>query len=238
MRHLKLYEDLFRKDYSGSQIIKAVKIIKDHAESIGNDPEGKEAYIFRVDGKMVFLKSLAKGVSIETLEAELPEMEKWGKEIVEQIESETSILDIDYRTFIDRREDFLGIGIRFFFPFDISDDVAVAVEESLSYPNIEYRDISNEELDGFTPEELNRILVCNNDGQGDTHCYTFSDMVNIISESEDPTHGCFGFSGKVIAFEDNTIVWEVAGTDTGIGAGSNLKFRCLPIQLQSSTNIA
>ena len=51
MRHLKLYEDLFRKDYSDSQIMKAVKIIKDHAESIGNDPEGKEAYIFRVDGQ-------------------------------------------------------------------------------------------------------------------------------------------------------------------------------------------
>lgn len=184
MRHLKLYEDLFGKDYSDSQIMKAVKIIKDHAESIGNDPEGKEAYIFRVDGNMVFFKSLAKGVSIEVLEAELPEMEKWGKEIVEQIESESSILDIDYRTFIDRRENFLGIGIRFFFPFDISDDIAVVVEESLGYPNIEYRDISNEELDGFTPEELNRILVCNNDGQGDTHCYTFSDMVSIISESD------------------------------------------------------
>ena len=141
MRHLKLYEDLFRKDYSDSQIMKAVKIIRDHAESIGNDPEGKEAYIFRVDGNMVFFKSLAKGVSIETLEAELPEMKKWGKEIVEQIESETSIFDIDYRTFIDRREDFLGIGIRFFFPFDISDDIAVAVEElkeSLDLSEIEF----------------------------------------------------------------------------------------------------
>ena len=35
MGHLKLYEDLFRKDYSDSQIMKAVKIIRDHAESIG-----------------------------------------------------------------------------------------------------------------------------------------------------------------------------------------------------------
>lgn len=51
-------------------------------------------------------------------------------------------------------------------------------------PHIEYKDLSNEELDRLSPEELNRILVCNNDGQGDTHCYTFPDMVDAISESD------------------------------------------------------
>lgn len=57
-------------------------------------------------------------------------------------------------------------------------------KESLSYPNIEHKEISNEQLNSMSEEELNRILVCNNDGQGDTHCYTFNDIVNIISDSD------------------------------------------------------
>lgn len=58
--------------------------------------------------------------------------------------------------------------------------------ESLSYPNTKYKNISNADLDGYSQEELNKILVCNNDGQGDTHAYTYIDMFNILSESDLP----------------------------------------------------
>jgi len=58
------------------------------------------------------------------------------------------------------------------------------LSESLSYPNVKYKEISNEDLDTLPDEEINRILVCSNDGQGDTNCYTFDDIKNILSESD------------------------------------------------------
>lgn len=55
---------------------------------------------------------------------------------------------------------------------------------SLLDPNTKYKEISNKELDTLTDEEVKRILVCSNDGQGDTYCYTFADIFNLISESD------------------------------------------------------
>ena len=54
------------------------------------------------------------------------------------------------------------------------------VNESLSYPNIKYKEMSSNDLDALSHDELNRILICNNDGQ-DTNCYTYVDIRNIIS---------------------------------------------------------
>jgi hypothetical protein len=56
------------------------------------------------------------------------------------------------------------------------------VNESLSYPNIKYKEMSSNDLDALSHDELNRILICNNDGQ-DTNCYTYVDIRNIISSS-------------------------------------------------------
>lgn len=56
--------------------------------------------------------------------------------------------------------------------------------ESLSYPNTKYKDISNDDINSFSNEELNRILICHNDGQGDTNCYTFADARNTVSVSD------------------------------------------------------
>jgi hypothetical protein len=40
-----------------------------------------------------------------------------------------------------------------------------------------------------------------------------------------PEMECNGLIGKIIAFEDNTIRWEVAGSATGIGQNS-VQYRC------------
>jgi len=48
----------------------------------------------------------------------------------------------------------------------------------------QYKDISNNDLDTFKDDELNRILICTNDGQGDTNCYTYKEIYEIISESD------------------------------------------------------
>jgi hypothetical protein len=72
------------------------------------------------------------------------------------------------------------------------------LQESLSYPNIKYKSLTNEELNTLSPEVMNRILVCNNDGQGDTHCYTYADMLSIISESDLKINGAWVKGADVI----------------------------------------
>jgi hypothetical protein len=38
-------------------------------------------------------------------------------------------------------------------------------------------------------------------------------------------HECFGMTGKIIAFEDNTIRWEVQHSETGVGITAK-QYRC------------
>lgn len=49
--------------------------------------------------------------------------------------------------------------------------------------------IDNNWFDKATKEELDRILIAYNDGQGDTNCYTYDDIVDIISGSEEEENG-------------------------------------------------
>ena len=45
--------------------------------------------------------------------------------------------------------------------------------------------ISNQQLNNFSKEELNKVLVCFNDGQGDHSVYDFEKMKKLFSESVD-----------------------------------------------------
>lgn len=47
--------------------------------------------------------------------------------------------------------------------------------------SLEDKDIN---IDVIDEKELNRILICSNDGQGDTNCYTFEDIYEIVSDSD------------------------------------------------------
>lgn len=46
-----------------------------------------------------------------------------------------------------------------------------------------------------------------------------------------PSHESCGLTGKIIAFEDNTIRWEADHTATGVGQGSK-QYRCLAADLE------
>ena len=70
--------------------------------------------------------------------------------------------------------------------------------ESLCYPNAIYKNISCDDLDTFSSEEMNRILVCSNDGQGDTNCYTYDDIRNNISDSDIKIDGVWVNGSDVI----------------------------------------
>ena len=49
---------------------------------------------------------------------------------------------------------------------------------------MEYKIITNDWLDNATKEELNRIIVCSNDGQGDHSAYTYEGMFELLMDSE------------------------------------------------------
>ena len=47
----------------------------------------------------------------------------------------------------------------------------------------------------------------------------------------DPMQESFGMTGKIVAFEDNTIRWEASSTKTGVGQTAK-QYRCHAAQLQ------
>ena len=46
-----------------------------------------------------------------------------------------------------------------------------------------YITINNDWLNNATKEELNRIIVCSNDGQGDHSAYTYDGMFELLMDS-------------------------------------------------------
>jgi len=47
----------------------------------------------------------------------------------------------------------------------------------------------------------------------------------------DPMKECYGMTGKIVAFEDNTIRWEATNSATGVGQGAK-QYRCHAAQLE------
>ena len=47
-------------------------------------------------------------------------------------------------------------------------------------------DISSDMLNKFGEEDLNRIVICSNDGQGDHISYTYKEIVDLMFNSEYP----------------------------------------------------
>lgn len=91
-------------------------------------------------------------------------------------------------------------------------------------------------FENFINEGVNRIGLAGNykEYQNTSQSMTkfsIGDKVKCVSD----TNECFGRTGKIIAFEDATVRWELDDSETGIGQSST-QYRCLPEELESVTD--
>lgn len=102
---LSAYKVLENNSDKSSKILKAIDIIKKHAETIGKDPDGNDAFYVDVQRNYVLFKVIHNkkfGLpDLETVREEKHEFEKWAKTILEEIQLEIGTeLNIQYGVYL------------------------------------------------------------------------------------------------------------------------------------------
>ena len=104
---LTAYKVLENNSDNDSKMLKVIDIIKKHAETIGKDPDGNDAFYVDVHRNYVLFKVIHNkkfGLpDLETVLEEKPEFEKWAKTILEEIQLEIgTALNVQYSVFLNQ----------------------------------------------------------------------------------------------------------------------------------------